>query len=159
MMVTTGGRDSRASGASTLSARAVSTSPSATRLGRWPISVTTSSAVSGSIAWLMVAITPMRISVLTTSALRELLDRDDLGDRDLAIDLLLRHVVGVLATALALQAAALLRHRPAAEVVLTFDRTADVDLVRPALGRLATRARGRGQPLVDGGPHRRPAHG
>ena len=70
MIVTTGGRATSVSGASAVSARPVSTSPSATRLGLWPISVTTSSAVSGSIAWLMVAITPMRISVLTTSALR-----------------------------------------------------------------------------------------
>ena len=73
MIVTTGGRDTSVSGASTVSARPVSTSPSATRLSRWPISVTTSSAVSASIAWLMVAITPMRISVLMTSAPRSVM--------------------------------------------------------------------------------------
>ncbi len=70
MIVTTGGRGCSESGESGTSARPVSTSPSATRLERWPISVTTSSAVSASIAWLMVAITPMRISVLMTSAPR-----------------------------------------------------------------------------------------
>src|SRR6185503_2327722 len=42
---------------------------------------------------------------------------------------------------LAVEAAALLRHRPAAEIVLSGDRTADVDLVRTALGRFTARAR------------------
>ena len=89
-------------------------------------------------------------------ALGEFLDRDGLGDRDLAIDLLLRLVV-VLAAAVALETAALLRHRPAAEIVLALDRTADVDLVGAALGHLAARARRLRQALVDGRPHRRPA--
>ena len=70
MIVTTGGRETCAPSTSVVSVRPVSTSPSVTRLKRWPISVTTSSAVSGSIAWLMVAITPMRIIVLITSAPR-----------------------------------------------------------------------------------------
>jgi hypothetical protein len=62
----------------------------------------------------------------------------------------------MLATAIALQAAAHLRRRPAAEIVLALDRTADVDLVGAALGHLAARARRLRQALVDGGPHRRP---
>jgi hypothetical protein len=89
-------------------------------------------------------------------ALRQLLDGDGLGDGDLAEHLLLRRIVLMLATALALQAAALLRHRPAAEVVLALDRAADVDLVGAALGRLAARARRLRQALVDDArPHRR----
>ena len=91
-------------------------------------------------------------------ALGELLDRDGLGNRDLAIDLLLRRVVGVLAAAVALQAATHLRRRPAAEIVLALDRAADIDLAGAALGHLAARARRLRQALVDdGGPHRRPA--
>ena len=63
----------------------------------------------------------------------------------------------MLAAAIALQAAAHLRRRPAAEIVLALDRAADVDLVGAALGHLAARARRLRQALVDGGPHRRPA--
>ena len=63
----------------------------------------------------------------------------------------------MLAAALALQAAAHLRRRPAAEIVLALDRATDVDLVGAALGHLAARARRLRQALVDGGPHRRPA--
>ena len=70
----------------------------------------------------------------------ELLDRDGLGNRDLAIDLLLR-LVGVLAAALALETAALLRHRPAAEIVLALDRATHVDLVGAALRSLTARTR------------------
>ena len=70
MMVTTGGRGCCVSGASASPLRPSSMSDSATRFRLWPNSVTTSSAVSASMTWLMVAITPMRISALMTSAPR-----------------------------------------------------------------------------------------
>jgi hypothetical protein len=70
----------------------------------------------------------------------EFLDCDGLGNRDLAIDFLLR-LVGVLAATLTLQAATLLRHRPAAEIVLALDRATHVDLVGAALRSLAARTR------------------
>src|SRR5471032_25019 len=77
----------------------------------------------------------------------ELLHRDDLGNDDLAIDLLLRLVVMLLAT-LAIETAALLGDRTAAEIVLARNRTAHVDLVGPALRRVTARARRLRQPLV-----------
>src|SRR5581483_6155827 len=92
-------------------------------------------------------------------ALRQLLHGDDLGDGDLAIDLLLRHVVGMLAAALAFETALLLGARTGAEIVLALHGTADVDLVGAALGRLAARAGRLRQALVDRHlrPHRRTA--
>src|SRR5262249_18238994 len=90
-------------------------------------------------------------------ALGQLLDRDGLGNCDLAVDLLLRHVVGVLATTVTLQTTLLLGARPCAEVVLALDGAADVDVVGAALGRLAARTRRLRQALVDARPHRRPA--
>src|SRR5665213_3227151 len=70
MMVTIGGRDSSVSGASSSPLRPTSTSASETRLILWPNSAATSSAVSGSMVWLIVAITPIFISALMTSTLR-----------------------------------------------------------------------------------------
>ena len=74
-------------------------------------------------------------------ALRKLLHGDGLGDGDLAEHLLLR-LVAAFAAAFALEAAALLRDRTAAEIVLARDGAADVDLVRTTLRRLAARTRG-----------------
>src|SRR5579872_4971763 len=66
--VTTGGRGRSVSGASASPTRPTSTSASETRRTLWPNSVTTSSAVSASMFWVMVAITPMSKSFLTTLA-------------------------------------------------------------------------------------------
>ena len=68
MTVTTGGRGSPSSGlAAGTPCRSCSIWFSLTVLAVWPISSTTSTAVSWSIGWLMVAITPMFMSTLMTS--------------------------------------------------------------------------------------------
>ena len=68
--VTTGARGPRWASSSSSPLRPISTSDSLTRLMVWPNSVTTSSAVSASIIWLMVAMTPIFISDLMTSTPR-----------------------------------------------------------------------------------------
>src|SRR5579885_2144257 len=70
MTVTTGARGCSASSLSSSPRSPTSTSASETRRRRWPNSATTSSAVSASMTWLIVAMTPMRISALITSAPR-----------------------------------------------------------------------------------------
>ncbi len=70
MTVTTGARGSSISGSSASPRNPISTSLSATRCSRWPNSVTINSAVSASIVWLIVAMTPMRIIALMTSVPR-----------------------------------------------------------------------------------------
>ena len=69
MTVTTGGRGSGPSrlGATCAPCRSSSIWFSFSSLGVWPISSTTSTAVSWSIGWLMVAMTPMFMSTLMTS--------------------------------------------------------------------------------------------
>lgn len=69
MMVTTGGRATASALESTsFAVSTLSASASVARTARWPSSSTTSTAVSWSSTWLMVAITPILNSVLTTSA-------------------------------------------------------------------------------------------
>ena len=70
MTVTIGGRGTSSSGRSSAPSMPISTSASLTRFTRCPNSDTTSSAVSGSSIWLMVAMMPFFISTLTTSAPR-----------------------------------------------------------------------------------------
>ena len=66
MTVTTGGRGS-SSASACAPCRSASIWFSFSSLGVWPSSSTTSTAVSCSIGWLMVAMTPMFISTLITS--------------------------------------------------------------------------------------------
>src|SRR5579859_1455801 len=94
MMVTTGGRASRASSRSSSPLRPISMSASATRFTTWPNSATISSAVSASIDWGSVAMMPLRIKALITSmplghAIGEFLHRDRFGDDHVADDLYL----------------------------------------------------------------------
>ena len=70
MMVTTGGRDTRSSGASGVSNKPSTTSASATRLTGWPISSATSWAVSASIASVIFTIWPCFIRSRITSTAR-----------------------------------------------------------------------------------------
>ena len=67
--VTTGGRGNKSASVSFGPVRPSSTSLSATRLNLCPISSTTICAVSASMAWLIVAITPKDINFFITSEL------------------------------------------------------------------------------------------
>ena len=67
MTVTTGGRGNTSREVSVSPCRSSSMTLSLRSTGVWPISSTTSMAVSCSMVWLMVAITPMFIMTLMTS--------------------------------------------------------------------------------------------